>query len=89
MPHSDRENITSLVHAFYGRLVADPLIGLLFSKTVDVDRPWVMTDCWESSPLTQRVPHERPAAHRALHAGDPLRHEHFDRRLLLWTTTVG
>ena len=88
-----REDITSLVRAFYGRVVADPLIGPLFTRTVSVDWPGhfrVMTDFWESSLLTPGV-YRRNALrpHRALHANDPLRQEHFDRWLLLWATTVG
>ncbi|MET9112361.1 group III truncated hemoglobin [Streptomyces zhihengii] len=88
-----REDIAFVVRAFYERVVSDPLIGPLFTRTVSVDWPAhlrVMTDFWESSLLTPGV-YRRNALrpHRALHAGDPLREEHFDRWLLLWTTTVG
>ncbi|MFI0507756.1 group III truncated hemoglobin [Streptomyces albogriseolus] len=88
-----REDIDSLVRAFYARVVADPLIGPLFTEAVDIDWPGhlrIMTDFWESSLLTPGV-YRRNALrpHRVLHAVSPLRQEHFDRWLSLWTTTVG
>jgi hemoglobin len=87
-----REDIDSLVRAFYGRVVADPLIGRLFTQAVDIDWPGhlrIMTDFWESSLLTPGV-YRRNALrpHRALHTVSPLRQEHFDRWLSLWTATV-
>lgn len=88
-----REDIDALVRAFYGQVVADPLIGPLFTRVVDIDWPGhlrIMTDFWESSLLTPGV-YRRNALrpHRALHAVSPFRQEHFDRWLSLWTSTVG
>lgn len=87
-----REDVDSLVRAFYDQVIADSLIGPLFTQAVDTDWPGhlrIMTDFWESSLLTPGV-YRRNALrpHRALHAVSPLRQEHFDRWLSLWTATV-
>ncbi|WP_320780538.1 group III truncated hemoglobin [Streptomyces sp. CRN 30] len=88
----DRRDVETLVDSFYRRVLADPLIGPLFTEVARVDWPAhlrIMADFWESSLLTPGV-YRRNAlrAHRDLHAEHPLRHEHFDRWLELWTATV-
>ncbi|MEU2282517.1 group III truncated hemoglobin [Streptomyces sp. NPDC013178] len=87
-----RADIEALVEAFYADVIADDLIGPLFVEVARVDMTAhlpVMADFWESALLSPGV-YRRNAlrAHRELHARSPLRAEHFDRWLALWTATV-
>ncbi|MBP5865772.1 group III truncated hemoglobin [Streptomyces scabiei] len=87
-----REDVARLVRAFYDAVLDDPLIGRLFTEVARIDLAThlpVMAEFWESVLLTPGV-YRRNAlrAHRDLHARSPLRAEHFDRWLELWTGTV-
>ncbi|MEH0639212.1 group III truncated hemoglobin [Streptomyces bottropensis] len=87
-----REDVERLVRAFYDVVLDDPLIGRLFTEVARIDMAThlpVMADFWESALLTPGV-YRRNAlrAHRDLHARSPLRAEHFDRWLDLWTVAV-
>ncbi|QYX83500.1 group III truncated hemoglobin [Streptomyces akebiae] len=88
----DRQDVERLVGAFYDEVLDDPLIGRLFTEVARVDMAThlpVMADFWESALLSPGV-YRRNAlrAHRALHAESPLRAEHFDRWLELWSAVV-
>ncbi|MFE7766331.1 group III truncated hemoglobin [Streptomyces sp. NPDC057438] len=88
----DREDVERLVRAFYDQVLGDPLIGRRFTEVARIDLAThlpVMADFWESVLLTPGV-YRRNAlrAHRDLHTRSPLRAEHFDRWLELWTVTV-
>ncbi|MFF4653654.1 group III truncated hemoglobin [Streptomyces sp. NPDC001380] len=88
----DRADVEALVAAFYGRALADPLIGPLFTEVARVDLAVhlpVMADFWEGM-LLRPGAYRRNAlrAHTDLHARSPLRADHFARWLLLWTGTV-
>lgn len=88
----DRGDVERLVGAFYDGVLGDPLIGRFFTEVARVDLAAhlpVMADFWESALLSPGV-YRRNAlrAHRALHAESPLRAEHFDRWLELWSTVV-
>ncbi|ULR48150.1 group III truncated hemoglobin [Streptomyces deccanensis] len=88
----DRQDVERLVGAFYDEVLGDPLIGRLFTEVARVDLAVhlpVMADFWESALLSPGV-YRRNAlrAHRDLHAESPLRAEHFDRWLELWSAVV-
>ena len=88
----DRQDVERLVGAFYDEVLGDPLIGRLFTEVARVDLAVhlpVMADFWESALLSPGA-YRRNAlrAHRDLHAESPLRAEHFDRWLELWSAVV-
>ncbi|MDT7845639.1 group III truncated hemoglobin [Streptomyces justiciae] len=88
----DRQDVERLVHAFYGRVFEDPLIGPFFAEVARVDTAvhlLVMADFWQSHLLAPGT-YRRNAlhAHRELHSRRPLRAEHFERWLHLWTSTI-
>ncbi|WP_308010790.1 group III truncated hemoglobin [Streptomyces sp. AC495_CC817] len=88
----DRQDVERLVGAFYDDVLGDPLIGRFFTEVARVDMAAhlpMMADFWESALLSPGV-YRRNAlrAHRALHAESPLRAEHFDRWLELWSAVV-
>lgn len=81
--------IERLVHAFYGRVRADPLLGPIFEERVG--HRWnahlaAMVDFWSSVALTTGRYSGKPhAAHQPLN----LTPEHFERWLALFKLTVG
>jgi hemoglobin len=85
----DRADVERLVRAFYGRALADPMIGYLFTDVAHLDLeahvPQI-TAFWETILLGAQT--YRGGAFLALNAQSPLRAGHFERWLLLWTTTV-
>jgi hemoglobin len=88
----DRADVERLVRAFYGRALVDPMIGYLFTDVAHLDLeehvPQI-TSFWETILLgaqTYRGGAFRP--HITLNAQSPLRAGHFERWLLLWSTTV-
>ncbi|WP_228048684.1 group III truncated hemoglobin [Streptomyces justiciae] len=88
----DRQDVERLVNAFYGKVFEDPLIGPFFTEAARVDMAAhlpVMADFWQSQLLAPGA-YRRNAlhAHRELHSRRPLRAEHFERWLNLWTSTV-
>lgn len=87
-----REDCERLVRAFYGKALADPIIGYLFTDVAKLDLeahvPRI-TSFWETVLLgadTYRGGAFRP--HAELHARSPLRGGHFDRWVTLWHETV-
>jgi hemoglobin len=87
-----RDDCERLVRAFYGRALADPMIGYLFTDVakMDLDKHVpVITSFWETILLGARSYGGgafRP--HAELHAQSPLRSAHFQRWLVLWHETV-
>jgi hemoglobin len=87
-----RDDCERLVRAFYGRALADPMIGFLFTDVAKMDLEAhipVIASFWETILLGARSYGGgafRP--HAALHAQAPLRGAHFERWLVLWRETV-
>ncbi|MFG3658568.1 group III truncated hemoglobin [Streptomyces sp. NPDC047706] len=88
----DRADVEGLVAAFYGEVLEDRLIGPLFTEVARIDvahHLTLMADFWESALLTPGVYRGNALrAHRELHAASPLRADHFERWLHLWTAAV-
>ncbi|MFN8291077.1 MAG: group III truncated hemoglobin [Chitinophagaceae bacterium] len=88
----NREDIERLVRTFYEQVKADPLIGPLFTEIARIN--WekhlpVMFDFWENTIFFTGTYTGNPmAAHQRLHQLAPLKKEHFDRWLTLFTGTV-
>lgn len=88
----DRSDCERLVRAFYGRAMADPMIGWLFVDVAKLDLEAhvpVIASFWETILLgsgSYRGGAFRP--HAALNAKAPLRSGHFERWLVLWRSTV-
>ncbi|MDA0170489.1 group III truncated hemoglobin [Solirubrobacter taibaiensis] len=87
--HADVER---LVRAFYGRAMDDPMIGYLFTDIAQLDLEAHVPDItsfWETILLgAQTYRGGAFAPHAQLHYKSPLRAGHFERWLVLWTTTV-
>jgi hemoglobin len=87
-----REDCERLVRAFYGRAMSDPLIGWLFTDVAHLDLEAhvpVITSFWETILLGAKTYGGGAfAPHARLHMRAPLRPAHFERWLVLWTTTV-
>ena len=89
---ADRDDCERLVRAFYGRALADPLIGWIFTDLAKLDLEAhvpVLASFWETVLLDARSYGGgafRP--HAVLHAQVGLRAGHFDRWLTLWDATV-
>jgi|SRR5947209_5762842 len=88
----DRGDCERLVRAFYGRALADPVIGFIFVDVARLDLeahvPRI-TSFWETILLgghSYAGGAFRP--HAALHARVPLRRGHFERWVWLWRRTV-
>ena len=88
----DRDDILVLVRTFYETAFQDPLIGPIFTEVAHMDLDHhlpIMGDFWESVLFQAGGYHRNAMAlHSALNTKHPLTAEHFDRWLLLWTTTV-
>ena len=87
-----RDDIERLVRCFYEKVVADPVIGHIFTEVVRVN--WekhlpVMYDFWENTLFyTGNYTGNPMQSHKALHRRFPLSKEHFNRWLSLFTSTV-
>ncbi|MCZ4497387.1 MAG: hypothetical protein JWM25_1972 [Thermoleophilia bacterium] len=89
---TNRDDIAHLVTTFYGRAFQDELLGPVFVDVAQLDLAAhlpTMCDFWETVLLGSRsygggafVPH----AH--LHAQVPLTRQHFERWLMIWSSTV-
>jgi hemoglobin len=89
---ADRDDVAELVTTFYTRAFADEVIGHIFTDVarMDLDRHLpIMCDFWQTVLFNAGL-YRRNALqlHYVLHARHPLEQRHFDRWLLLWTTTV-
>lgn len=87
-----REEIETLVNAFYGKVQADPLLGFIFNDVAKVD--WLahlprMYAFWETVLFRKGGYTGNPlAAHARLVTETPMGREQFDRWLLLFKETV-
>ena len=87
-----REDCERLVRAFYGRALADPILGFIFTDVAHLDLDTHVpriTAFWETVLLGAHTysggafaPHARLNSKVALYAG------HFERWLWLWRMTV-
>jgi hemoglobin len=88
----DRADCERLVRAFYGRALADPIIGWIFTDVARLDLEAhvpVIASFWETILLGARSYAGGVfAPHAALHARVRLRPGHFERWLALWRATV-
>jgi len=87
-----REDCERLVRAFYGRALADPIIGWLFTDIAGLDLeahvPRI-TSFWETVLLgAQTYSGGAFRPHAELHMKARLRRGHFERWLALWRMTV-
>lgn len=87
-----REEIETLVNAFYSRVQADPLLGFIFKDVAKVDWPAHlprMYAFWETVLFRKGGYTGNPlAAHAKLLSETPMGREQFDRWLLLFKETV-
>ena len=85
-------DVERLVRAFYGRAMDDPMIGYLFTDVAQLDLEAHIPEIaafWETILLgAQSYRGGAFAPHAQLHRKSPLRAGHFERWLVLWTTTV-
>jgi hemoglobin len=88
----DRDDCERLVRAFYGRALADPVIGFLFVDVAKLDLEEhvpVITSFWETMLLGARSYGGGAfGVHANLNAKAPLRAGHFVRWLTLWNASV-
>ena len=87
-----RDDIEKLLDDFYKKVVDDDLIGIFFTRIVQLD--WekhmpVMYDFWETTLLGNMKYKGNPMTkHFELNKKKALLPEHFNRWLLLWIDTV-
>jgi hemoglobin len=92
MDISTREDIVRLVDSFYEKVKHDELIGSLFTTVFNVN--WgrhlpVMYDFWQNMLFYTGSYSGNPLeSHRRLHQVFPLKEEHFNRWVVLFTETV-
>jgi hemoglobin len=88
----NRSDIELLVNSFYDKVNRDPLIAFFFSEVVVVD--WdkhlpVMYDFWENILFyTGKYEGNPMAKHKDIHQKCPMKMEHFQRWIFLFTETV-
>ena len=89
---TSREDCETLVRAFYGRALSDPMIGYLFTDVAKLDLEAhvpVITSFWERILLgSGDYAGGAFAPHARLNMKAPLKGGHFERWLVLWTGTV-
>lgn len=87
-----RADIEQFIKAFYEKVKIDPVIGILFTRVVQMD--WdhhipVITDFWETILLDNPVYKKNAmAVHYDLHKKYPLQKEHFDAWLAIFNQTL-
>lgn len=88
----DRDDCERLVRTFYGRALADPVIGFLFTDVAKLDLEEhvpVITSFWETMLLGERTYGGGAfGVHANLHRQVPLRAGHFVRWLTLWSMSI-
>lgn len=93
-PHDirHRQDIETLLEAFYKQVMDDPQIGYLFTEVAQLDLEHhlpIIADFWETVLFSVRKYRGTPLEpHADLHRQAPLTQAHFDRWLTIWTTTV-
>jgi hemoglobin len=92
---TSREDIDLLMARFYGRAMADPVIGHFFTEVVQLDLEHhlpVIGDFWESTllgtPAYRKHGRNPLAIHALIDQKSPLLEEHFDRWLELFSETM-
>lgn len=88
-----RADVALLVHAFYGKIRVDPVLGPIFNAIItDWDGHLeLLTDFWESQLFLKRTYLGNPvAAHQQAdaHLGHSITPEHFGLWLNLWFETL-
>jgi hemoglobin len=87
-----RADCETLVRAFYGKALTDPVIGFIFTDVAHLDLEEhvpVITSFWETILLgAGSYVGGAFAPHAALNAKVPLRSGHFERWVTLWCATV-
>ena len=87
-----REDLESLLRAFYGRALVDPLLRHVFVDVVHMDLEAhlpVIADFWQKVLFdTGTYSGRTMEVHRRIHRRVPLTEGHFDRWLELWGETV-
>ena len=83
----DEDILRRLVHAFYGRVRMDPLLGPVFDARIEDWEPHLerMVDFWSSVALMTGRYHGRPVP---VHARLPVDEKHFGRWLELFRQTA-
>ncbi len=87
-----RADIELFITAFYEKVKTDPVIGIIFTKIVQMD--WVhhipvIVNFWESILLDNPVyKRNAMAVHYDLNKKYPLKQEHFDAWLQLFNSTL-
>ncbi len=86
-PELDETRIAHLVNRFYDKVSADPLLGAVFNPVVD---DWdahkrLLISFWCSVALRAGTYRGNPMA---MHRSHPIRAEHFERWLAMWTETA-
>ena len=88
----DRKDIEKLVDSFYSKVLADEIIGFIFTDVVKLD--WkkhipLMYDFWETTLFHKTIYKGNPlAVHIELNKKIKLEKKHFDRWLMLFNQTV-
>lgn len=88
----NRQDIITLVDLFYKKIITDNLIGVFFTKIIDLD--WdkhmpVMYDFWENVLFHNAKYKGNPMmVHLNLHQKKTLEPEHFARWLQVWENTI-
>ena len=89
---STREDIEELVNHFYKKVDRDPVIGFFFNTIAKVqwdDHLPKMYSFWETLLFGQISYKGNPmAAHFPINAQHPMKKEHFEHWLKLWTESV-
>lgn len=86
---STRQDIELLIRSFYDKVKADPMIGFIFSRVNWEQHLPVMFDFWENTLFYTGSYTGNPVeVHKRVHNFVPLKEEHFQRWLSLFTGTV-
>lgn len=90
-----RADIDQLMNVFYDRVLVDDVIGYIFTDVAQLDLAHhlpIIGDFWESllfgTPAYSRHGRNALVVHKELHAKSPLRSEHFERWLDIFSSTV-
>jgi hemoglobin len=92
---TSREDIDLLMSRFYSRATTDPVIGRFFTEVVKLDLEHhlpVIGDFWESTllgtPAYRKHGRNPLQIHADIDRKSPLKQEHFDRWIELFTETL-
>ena len=87
-----RKDIEQVLQAFYAKAVDDALIGHFFTQVIRLDvqsHVPVIADFWEAILFDTRGYRKNVMeVHQQIHASAPIRKEHLDRWVLLFTETA-